>query len=67
MRVVAASRVIWTHLYRGVRVFGTTIGHHNETMEGEVFLDTVSRGLLWAVGRLAPAGRPLTGYRVAGR
>jgi uncharacterized protein len=59
--------VIWTNLYRGVRVFGTTIGHHNETMEDEVFLDTVSRGLLWAVGRLDSAGQPLTGYGVAGR
>jgi uncharacterized protein len=54
--------VIWTNLYRGVRVFGTTIGHHNETMEDVVFLDTVSRGLLWAVGRLDPAGKPIKGY-----
>jgi uncharacterized protein len=38
--------VIWTKLYRGVRVFGSTIGHHIETMKHEVFLDTVARGLL---------------------
>ena len=50
--------VIWTNLYHGVRVFGTTIGHHNETMEDEVFLDTVSRGVLWAVGRLDLEGKP---------
>jgi uncharacterized protein len=57
--------VIWTNLYRGVRVFGTTIGHHNETMEHEVFLDTVARGLLWAVGKLDASGKPLTGYGAA--
>ena len=59
--------VIWTNLYRGVRVFGTTIGHHNETMEDEVFLDTVARGLLWAVGKLDASGKPLTGYEAMSR
>lgn len=43
---------IWVNNYEGVRVFGTTIGHHNETMEHENYLNLVSNGLLWALGEL---------------
>ena len=42
---------VWTNDYRGTRVFGTTVGHYNETMVEPVWLDMVTRGLLWAVGR----------------
>ncbi len=41
---------IWVNEYKGVRVFVTTIGHHNETMASDVYLDLVSRGIQWAVG-----------------
>lgn len=40
---------IWTNEYEGVRVFVTTIGHHNETMASDIYLDLVSRGIQWAV------------------
>lgn len=43
---------IWTNEYRNTRVFGTTIGHHNEEMADPVFLDYMARGLLWACGKL---------------
>lgn len=44
---------IWTNLYNDrTRVFGTTIGHHNEEMQDEVFLNYVTRGLLWACDKL---------------
>jgi len=43
--------VIWTNEYEGVRVFGTTIGHHNVTMQHPVYLDLISRGMLWATNR----------------
>lgn len=43
---------VWTNDYYGVRVFGTTIGHHTETMADPVYLEMVTRGLLWAAGRL---------------
>jgi uncharacterized protein len=43
---------VWVNEFAGVRVFGTTIGHHNETMAHENYLDMVASGLLWAVGRL---------------
>ncbi len=42
--------VIWTHQYGAARVFGTTFGHSDETFADPVFLDYVSRGLLWAAG-----------------
>ena len=42
---------VWTNDYRGARVFATTVGHYNETMAEPVWLDMVTRGLLWAVGR----------------
>jgi len=44
--------VIWVHQYGKGRVFGTTIGHHAETMEQPEYLDLVTRGLLWSVGKL---------------
>ena len=44
---------VWTNLYRKqTRVFGTTIGHYNETMADPAYLDMVTRGLLWATNRL---------------
>ena len=42
---------IWTNDYEGTRVFGSTIGHYNETMVEPKYLDMLTRGLLWAVGR----------------
>ncbi len=42
---------VWTNQYRKAKVFGTTIGHYNETMADPKYLDMLTRGLLWAVGR----------------
>jgi uncharacterized protein len=53
---------VWVNRFAGVRVFGTTIGHHNETVSTDTYLDLVARGLLWAVGRLDDDGRPAAGY-----
>lgn len=43
---------MWTNEYEKCRVFGTTVGHHNETVETQEWLDTVARGFLWALGKL---------------
>ena len=43
--------VIWTNDYHGTRVFGTTYGHGNVTWQDPVFIELVSRGILWAAGR----------------
>jgi type 1 glutamine amidotransferase len=39
-------------------VFGTTIGHYNDTVETPEFLGLVTRGTLWAAGRLGKDGVP---------
>ena len=53
---------IWTNTHEKMRVFGTTIGHHNKTMRHETYLDLVTRGLLWAAGKLDKSGKPKPGY-----
>jgi putative membrane-bound dehydrogenase-like protein len=45
---------VWTNDYRGTRVFGTTLGHHNETVESPEFIGMLMRGTLWAAGKLSP-------------
>jgi Trehalose utilisation len=55
--------VVWTNLYQGkTRVFSTTIGHNNATVEDPRYLDLVTRGVLWACGKLGEDGKPLPGY-----
>lgn len=58
---------IWTNQYGKARVFGTTLGHHNETMLSDVWLDTVARGVLWSVGKLDEDGTAAEGYGGTGR
>ncbi len=43
---------VWTNDYQGTRIFGTTLGHHNETVEHPAFLNMLTRGTLWACGKL---------------
>jgi len=48
--------VAWTNEYKGkTKVFCTTIGHNNETCADPRYLDLVTRGLLWSVGKLDDA------------
>jgi len=54
--------VIWVNTYGKGKVFGTTLGHGNETMQDPVYLDVVARGLLWACNKLDADGKPLPGY-----
>ena len=54
--------VIWLNEFGKTRVFATTLGHGNDTMKSEVFLDLVSRGLLWACDKLGDDGKPKAGY-----
>ncbi len=59
--------IVWTNEYgaKRARVFGTTLGHNNATVEDPKFLDLVTRGLLWAAGKLGPDGKPVAGYAAA--
>lgn len=58
---------IWTNTYDKVRVFGITLGHHNETMRSDEWLDVVSRGVLWCVGKLNSDGKPAEGFVGTGK
>lgn len=53
---------IWVNTYGKARVFGTTLGHANKTVSNDVYLDLVTRGLLWACGKLDDDGKPMPGY-----
>jgi hypothetical protein len=60
--------VNWTNLYRGkTRVWSTTIGHNNYTVEDPRYLDMVARGVLWAAGKLKDDGTPAAGYGPGGK
>ena len=58
------SVVVWTNEYsdKKTRVFSTTIGHNNATVEDPKYLDLVSNGVLWATGKLGDDGKPAAGY-----
>jgi type 1 glutamine amidotransferase len=59
--------VIWKHNYGKGRVFGTTLAHNNDTMSDPVYLDMLTRGLLWACDKLDSAGKPAPAYRVSSK
>ncbi|WP_162659830.1 ThuA domain-containing protein [Tuwongella immobilis] len=42
------AAVIWTNTYGKARVFNSTLGHSNPTVDDPRFLRIVTRGLLWA-------------------
>ena len=58
---------IWVNTYGKGKIFGTTLGHDNKTMETDVYLDLVTRGLLWATGHLNEDGTPAKGYGSGGK
>jgi len=47
--------VVWANSYGSGRIFATTLGHANTTVGHQVYLDLVTRGLLWACGKLDDA------------
>jgi type 1 glutamine amidotransferase len=55
--------VVWTNTFsKNTRVFCTTLGHNNDTVADDRYLDLVTRGLLWATGHLTDDGKPAPGY-----
>ena len=59
----ANAVVVWTNEYgpNKTRVFSTTLGHNNDTVADDRYLDLVTRGLLWAAGKLGDDGAPAPG------
>jgi type 1 glutamine amidotransferase len=59
---------VWTNLYQGkTRVFSTTLGHNNDTVSDDKYLNLVTRGVLWATGHLNDDGTPAKGYGPGGK
>ncbi len=54
--------LIWTNTHGKARVFVTSLGHNTEMIANPVYLDLVTRGLLWTVGLLQNDGTPASGY-----
>lgn len=53
---------VWVNTYGKGRTFGTTLGHGNNTVESDVYLDLVTRGMLWSCNKLDDDGKPKPGY-----
>lgn len=60
----AEAIVAWTNEYgpKKTRVFSTTVGHNNDTVADARYLDLVTRGVLWAAGKISPDGKPVAGF-----
>jgi len=58
------SVVVWTNLYgkAKTKVFCTTIGHNNATVEDARYMDMIAKGVLWATDKMDSAGKPKAGY-----
>ena len=52
---VAEAIVAWTNEAQGARSFSTSLGHNTATVQDPRYLELVTRGLLWACGKLTPA------------
>jgi len=59
------SETAWTNEYQGIRVFTSSLGHHNSSMGSDVNLNLVASGVLWAAGKLEQDGSPAPGYEGA--
>ena len=56
--------IAWTTEYgpKKTRTFSTTLAHNNDTVADDRYLDLVTRGILWAAGKLGDDGKPAEGY-----
>lgn len=58
------AAIAWTNEYgpNKTKVFSTSLGHNNETVGDDRYLDLVVRGLLWTTGNLTDDGSPKPAY-----
>jgi type 1 glutamine amidotransferase len=52
------AAVVWTNEYgpNRTRIFSTSLGHNNDTVGDDRYLDLITRGVLWVTGRLGDDG-----------
>lgn len=60
----ANAIVAWTNEFgpKKTRIFSTTIGHNNATVEDARYLDLVARAVLWSADKLEADGKPSAGF-----
>ena len=60
----AKAVVAWTNEYgpNKTKIFSTSLGHNNDTVGDDRYLDFVTRGLLWSTGNLSADGKPNVAY-----
>jgi type 1 glutamine amidotransferase len=60
----ATAIVAWTNEFgpKKTRIFSTTIGHNNATVEDARYLDLVARAVLWSAGKIEADGKPSAGF-----
>lgn len=56
----AEAVVVWTNKYgpNKTKIFCTSLGHFNDTVKDDRYLELVVRGLLWTTGNLTKDGKP---------
>ena len=59
--------VVWANEYgpKQTRIFSTSLGHNNETVGDDRYLDMVTRGLLWASHKLDKDGEPVAEIKLS--
>jgi len=62
----AEAAIVWTNEFgpKKTRIFSTTLGHNNDTVADPRYLDLVTRGLLWATGKLSADGTVSPGLQL---
>ncbi len=60
----SAAVIAWTNAYgpKKTRIFSTSLGHQNETVADDRYLDMVCRGVLWASDHITADGKPAEGF-----
>ncbi|QEG43708.1 ThuA domain-containing protein [Roseimaritima ulvae] len=60
----ANAVVAWTNEYgpNKTKIFCTTLGHNNDTVGDDRYLDLITRGLLWTTGNLTADGKPTAAF-----
>jgi type 1 glutamine amidotransferase len=63
----APQTCVWVNQYGKGKVFGTTVGHYNETVSSNEYLNLLTNGLLWTCDKLTDEGKPAEGYGPGGK
>ena len=59
--------MVWSNEYgpKKTKIFSTSLGHFNETVGDDRYMELVVRGLLWTTGNLTEDGKPVKEFAKA--